>query len=222
MQPTEPLSQDIKTLQDYLFQQFKATDPIEVQNILDKPYYFKYCVSENIETPDPLVRRVTEREYEEHTFAPGESKVLMGGAAYIFVAGVAQQYVFETQGADATASIAALVEAAKLVIIGRVGYAKSQPVAPTVNQPAHNPNVVKDDSGNMPVQTNVEQTGGKPQDEDAFASIGTNPPVSEFEFEGNFYDTTANGRYRMNKNFVKQEVFEAAREGYYAATAATA
>lgn len=220
MQPTEPLSQDIKTLQDWLFTQFKATDPLEVQNILDKPYRFKYCVSENIETPDPLSRRVLEREYEEHTFEPGESKVLMGGAAYIFVSGVSQQYVFETQGADATANVAALVEAAKLVILGRVGYAKSENVAPTVPSVPHNPNVIKDDEGKLPDQPNVEQTGaGKPQDEDAFANIGTNPPVTEFEHEGNFYDITANGRYRMNKNFVKQEVFEAARDAYTAATA---
>lgn len=219
MQPTEPLSQDIKTLQDYLFTQFKATDPIEVQNILDTPYRFKYCVSENIETPDPLQRRVVDREYEEHVFAPGESKVLMGGAAYIFVTGVSQQYVFETQGADATANVAILVEAAKMVVLGRVGYAKSERTAPVAQTVPHNPNSIKDDSGNLPAQSNVEQSGAGTPDDDAFASISTNPPVTEFEHEGNFYDITANGRYRMNKNFVKQEVFEAARDAYTAATA---
>ena len=117
MQPTTQLPSDIKTLQDYLFTQFKATDPMEVQNILSKPYYFKYCVNEEVETPDPVSRRVVNREYEEVTLEPGETKILLGGAAYIFLGGIAGQYVFETQGADATGDLAKMVDAANLAIV---------------------------------------------------------------------------------------------------------
>ena len=216
MQPTTQLPSDIKTLQDYLFTQFKATDPMEVQNILSKPYYFKYCVNEEVETPDPVSRRVVNREYEEVTLEPGETKILLGGAAYIFLGGIAGQYVFETQGADATGDLAKMVDAANLAIVQKVGYEKTSkpaPVAQTTSTAQHNPTAIKDNDGNLPPQT----TG----DEDAFSNMGTNitdnnPPISEFEHNGAFYDTTANGRYRMNKNFVKKEVFEAARDGYIA------
>lgn len=216
MQPTTQLPSDIKTLQDYLFTQFKATDPMEVQNILSKPYYFKYCVNEEIETPDPVSRRVVNREYEEITLEPGETKILLGGAAYIFLGGIAGQYVFETQGADATGDLAKMVEAAHLAIVQKVGYEKASKPAPaqtaqTAPTTPHNPTAIADNNGQLPPQT----TG----DEDAFSGMGAptdNPPISEFEHNGAFYDTTANGRYRMNKSFIKQEVFEAARDGYIA------
>lgn len=221
MQPTEPIPQDIKTLHDFLFSQFKATDPIEVQNILEKPYYFKYCVNENIETPDPVTRRVIGREYEEKTFEPGESMVLLGGAAYIFIDGVAREYVFNKYGADATANLAPLIEAAKLIIIGKVGYAKHgatdtvRPLQPAV---PHNPNVIQDNQGNMPPQQNEENTGAPKQETDAFDDLNDGEPViTEFEHDGNYYDITPQGRHRMNKSFVKQEVYEAARNAHIAA-----
>ena len=210
MQPTKQLSSDIKTLQDYLFTQFKATDPMEVQNILSKPYYFKYCVNEEVETPDPVSRRVVSREYEEMTLEPGETKILLGGAAYIFLSGIAGQYVHETLGADATGDLAKMIEAADLAIVQKVGYEKASKPAPTQTAPvaAHNPTAVADNYGNLPPQT----TG----DEDAFSTIGITLKPTEFEYNGALYDITANGRYRMNNSFVKQEVFEAARDGYIA------
>ena len=166
-------------------------------------------MSEDIETPDPVSRRVVNLEYEEVTLQPGETKILMGGAAYIFLSGIAGQYVFETDGADATGDLAKMIEASKLAIVAHVGYAKSTPAPAPSAQPAqHNPNAINDNEGNLPPQTN----------EDAFAGMG-NPPISEFTLDGNFYDTTENGRYRMNKSFVKKEVFEAARDAYTATNA---
>ncbi len=222
MQPSEQqtISQDIKTLADWVYEQFKPTEPIEVQNILDKPYYFKYCVGETIETPDQVSRKVMERQYEEHTFQPGETKVLMGGAAYIFVCGIAPSYVLQTQGQDAMGNLQSLVDAAFLAIIGKVQYSKHaepigakmpvQPVKPLSEPSApadHNPNVVKDDEGNLPPQG----------DEDAFATL--NPPATEFNLGDDFYDTTANGRGRKNKQFISADEFAKA-QAQYASTSA--
>lgn len=179
MQPSQTISQDIKSLADWVYDQFAATDPIEVQNILNKPYYFKYCVGETIETPDQVSRKVVERQYEEFTFQPGETKVLMGAAAYIFVCGIAPHYVLETKDQDSMGDLQSLVDAAQLAIIGKVGYAQHagetrNAALPTANAlptqepviPAgHNPNAVNDDDGNLPPQT----TG----DDDAFANIGS-------------------------------------------------
>lgn len=183
MQPSQnTISQDIKTLADWVYEQFKPTDPIEVQNILDKSYHFKYCVGETIETPDQVSRKVVDRQYEEITFEPGETKILMGAAAYIFVCGIAPQYVFQISGADATGDIQQLVDAAALSIIGKVGYSRHTEAAkaprnaglPTlqrtpVNEPSapagHNPNAVVDDGGALPSQD-------EPND-DAFANLGT-------------------------------------------------
>lgn len=218
-QPTKPIPQDIKTLQDYLFTQFAATDPMEVQNILPTSYYFKYCTNEDIETPDPLTRRVIRREYEEITLQPGETKVLMGAAAYIFVSGVARQHVLETQGADATAQLQALIDAADSIIIGKVGYAGTvaQKAAPA---PVHNPNAIKDDAGVVPSQTDQPVLQPTNKDEDAFAA----PSVAQdgsFEVDGNTFDTvtTGNGalRYRMNKVFTSAEKYNAALEAHNAA-----
>jgi len=217
MQPSEQqtISQDIKTLADWVYEQFKPTDPIEVQNILDKPYYFKYCVGETIETPDQVSRKVMERQYEEHTFQPGETKILMGGAAYIFLGCIAPNYVLQTQGSDAMGNLQSLVDAAFLAIIGKVQYSKHseaigakmpvQPVRPLQEPSApgnHNPNSVKDDEGNLPPQG----------DEDAFATL--NPPATEFSIGDDFYDTTANGRGRKNKQFISNEEFAAAQAQY--------
>jgi hypothetical protein len=124
MQPTPTISQDIKTLADWTYQQFKPTDPIEVQNILDKPYYFKYCVGETIETPDQVSRKVVDRQYEEITFEPGETKILMGAAAYVFLGGIAPAYVLQTKSQEAMGDLAELIAAADLAIIGKVGYAR--------------------------------------------------------------------------------------------------
>ena len=215
MQPSQTISQDIKTLHDWIYEQFKPTDPIEVQNILDKPYYFKYCVGETIETPDQVSRKVMARQYEEYTFEPGETKVLMGGAAYIFIGGIASHYVLQTRGAEAIGDLQALVDAAALAIIGKVQYSKHaepigtrmpvQPVKPLAEPSApgdHNPNAVKDDDGNLPSQV----------DEDAFADV--NPPVSEFTIGKDFYDTTANGRGRKNKQFISADEFAKAQALY--------
>ena len=222
MQPSQTISQEIKTLANWIYEQFKPTDPIEVQNILDKQYYFKYCVGETIETPDQVSRKVMERQYEEHTFEPGETMILMGGAAYIFLAGIAPNYVLQTKGQEAMGDIQALVDAAHLAIIGKVGYTKhSEPVCtagaisnPTIRPitpvqeptaPAgHNPNAVNDDDGNLPPQT---PTGN--EDDDAFAQL--NPPATEFTIGDDFYDTTANGRGRKNKQFISNEEFTAAQ-----------
>lgn len=215
MQPSEPLSPDIKTLHDWIYGQFKPTDPVEVQNILDKQYYFKYCVSEDVATPDPVTRQVRGREYDEKTVPAGESIVLMGAAAYIFIAGVAHQYVFETEGAEATGNLQKLVEAAQLCIIGVVGYAKkAEPKAPHT---AHNnPTAIKDDNGVTPSQ--VPPTGSD-EDDDAFGDMG-NPLATEFEHDGNFYDVAENGRYRKNKKFTSEPEYLAAQEAHHAATAA--
>lgn len=220
MQPTEPIPSDIKTLQDYLFTQFKATDPIEVQNILSKPYYFKYCVSEDIETPDPVSRRVVNREYEEITLQPGETKILMGGAAYIFLSGIAGQYVLETDSQDAIGDLAKMIAAAKLAIVAHVGYAKTTQAPAAPAQPAqHNPNAIADNTGTLPPQTGATSN----DNEDAFAGMG-NPPMTEFTVgEGDsaeiFKHDTNNGQYRKNGKLIKKEVFEAARDAYTATLA---
>lgn len=208
MQPSEPLPDDIKTLADYLYQQFRATDPIEVKNILDQPYKFKYCVGENIETPDASTRRVLERQYEEITLQPGETRVLMGGAAYIFIDGVSRTFLYkkvlkdlqkvkskggagleyakaEEQAANATADVAQLVEASKLALVGRVGYAQHavpqnapgrQPIQSNQAPAGHNPNSIADNNGNIPPQTpaapEVPPAGGQSGSDDAFANAG--------------------------------------------------
>lgn len=224
MQPSSSadLNQDIKTLADWLYEEFRATDPIEVKNILDTPYFFKYCVGETIETPDQTTRKVVDRQYEEHTFQPGETMVLMGSAAYIFIDGLARSYVYkkvtaeskipladggmgldhakaEEQGANATASVEQLVAAAKLAIVGRVGYAThATPQAPAAgitrvpmptSEPTapgnHNPNAIADNNGVIPGQVvgNETPTVGNAttapelptslEDDDAFSDLGT-------------------------------------------------
>lgn len=226
MQPSQnTISQDIKTLADWVYEQFRPTDPIEVQNILDKPYYFKYCVGENIETPDQVSRKVVDRQYEEITFEPGETKVLMGGAAYIFLCGIAPHYVMQTESADAMGNLQSLVDAAALAIIGKVQYSKHaepigrnvavQPVKPVAEPSApanHNPNAVNDDDGNLPPQTPAGNDGEGEGDDDAFANL--NPPATEFMIGDDFYDTTANGRGRKNKQFISNEEFAAAQATY--------
>ena len=175
MQPNIVISQDIKTLADWVYEQFSPTDPMEVQNILDKPYYFKYCVGETIETPDQTTRHVVDRQYEEITFEVGETKVLMGAAAYVFVCGIAPAYVLQTKSQESMGDLAQLAEAAALSIIGKVSYSRNAtpikvntpPVVPIVDTSApsdHNPNALVDNNGDMPVQGN---------DSDAFAEIGT-------------------------------------------------
>ena len=193
MQPTQPLPQDIKTLADWLYEQFRATDPIEVKNILGEPYHFKYCIGETIETPDQVSRKVVDRQYEEYTVQPGETRVMMGAAAYIFVDGVARTYLYrkvtadakiplseggmgldhnkaEEQGANATADVQQLVEAAKLAIVGVVGYANHavtpapavtrtpQPTSDPSAPAGHNPNAIADNAGNIPAQPAGNET----------------------------------------------------------------
>jgi len=191
MQPSQTISQDIKSLADWVYDQFAATDPIEVQNILDKPYFFRYCVGETIETPDQVSRKVVDRQYEEYTFQPGETKILMGGAAYIFVCGIAPHYVLATKDADAMGDLQSLVDAAALSIIGKVGYsstvqplpntaAPTRPTLPT-QEPGtptgHNPNVALDNNGNLPPQGPTTgpalPTEEENEDDDAFANIGS-------------------------------------------------
>lgn len=225
MQPTKPIPSDIKTVQDHLFTLFKAVQPVEVQNILTKRYFFRYCVNEEIETPDPVSKRVVRREYEEKFFEPGETAVLMGGAAYIFLAGVAQEYVFEKHGAEATGDLAKIIEAAELAFVQPVSYEQptarvNKPIAQTSAQ--HNPNVVKDNNGALPPQQNQETTGDTG---DAFSTMNpdevpqSDENLVEFTLDDNFYDVTANGRTRMNKNFVKKEIYDKAREEYLARSA---
>ena len=264
MQPSahiEPLAQDIKTLADWIYQQFRATDPIEVKNILSEPYKFKYCVGETIETPDPVVRRVAERQYEDITLQAGETRVLMGAAAYIFVDGVARTYLYksiikklqvvkskggagleyskaEEQAANATADVAQLVEAAKLVIVGKVGYANHavpqtapgrQPIASGQAPSGHNPNSIADNDGNLPPApvttppaTTTPPAGG--EDDDAFANLGNDDgkPAINFELPTEFtigedsFDVTANGRARKNNSFTSVPEFNAAQAQYVA------
>lgn len=269
MQPSEPLPDDIKTFADWIYQQFRATDPIEVKNILGVPYKFKYCVGETIETPDPLVRRVAERQYEEITLQAGETRVLMGAAAYIYVDGVARTYLYkkvlndlqvpkseggvagleynkaEEQAANATADVGQLVEAAKLVIIGKVGYANhavpqhsavgGTPIATGQAPAGHNPNAMADNQGNIPAQQPVSPTQPTtapelpPADDDgdAFANMdsgdqGDDKPTintelpTEFTIGDDFYDVTANGRARKNKVFTSVPEFNTAQAQYVA------
>lgn len=241
MQPDQPQDRDIQTLADWIYAQFKPTDPVEIQNILPTPYYFKYCVGENVVTPDPVSRQVLERQYEEHTLEPGESKVLMGAAAYIFVDGVAREYVFNKQGAEATADIPKLIKAAQLAIVGVINYTSNaqkrhmEATAPTVRRvpdeelepqvPAgHNPNTMASDPaadvGHTPA-TAIEEP------EEAFDSAddtpADQPAASAFEHDGHAYDTItmANGavRYRKDGTFVKEPEYLAAQEAYNAAPA---
>lgn len=249
MQPTlEPLSQDIKTLADWIYEQFRATDPVEVINILDTPYHFRYCVNETIETPDQVTRRVVERQYEEKTIQPGATEILMGAAAYIFVDGVARHYLYqevlkastakgleynkaEEQAANATADLQQLVEAAKLVIRGKVGYASSAN-ATTAPVLPHNPTAIQDDNGMVPQQQNTVQqsppantTPTEPVedegDDDAFANLGNEGDVSdtvellgEFKLGDDVYDVTANGRTRKNGTFVSVAEYVGAQGAY--------
>lgn len=129
MQPsTEILSNDIKTLADWIFQQFAPTSPVKVKNILDTPFDFRYCVGEDVVTPDAVSRNVLNRTFQVFHFEPGEEQILMGAAAYLFVDKIARQYVFIKEGGESDdpikktvaagymANVAVLVEAAKLAI----------------------------------------------------------------------------------------------------------
>jgi hypothetical protein len=224
MQPSQnTISQDIKTLADWVYEQFNPTDPIEVQNILDKPYHFKYCVGETIETPDQVSRKVVDRQYEEITFEPGETKILMGAAAYIFVCGIAPQYVFQISGADATGDIQQLVDAAALAIIGKVGYSRHAEVAaaprnagtPTlqrtpVNEPSapvgHNPNVVADDEGDL-----QNTTDDNDDSEDAFENLNDDPVTTGFNVGDDVYQVTRSGKGLKNGEPITAEELEDAR-----------
>jgi hypothetical protein len=221
MQPSQnTISQDIKTLADWVYEQFNPTDPIEVQNILDKQYHFRYCVGETIETPDQVSRKVVDRQYEEITFEPGETKILMGAAAYIFVCGIAPQYVFQISGADATGDIQQLVDAAALAIIGKVGYSRHAEAAaaprnaglPTlqrtpVNEPTapegHNPNVVADDEGGL--KNTAEDS------EDAFDNLNDDPVASGFNIGDDVYQVTRSGKGIKNGQAITAKELEAAR-----------
>lgn len=179
MQPDTKSNVDLagaQTLADFIYAQFPATAPIEVQNILPKPYYFKYCTDEDIIAPDQFSKKVRERKYEEKTVEPGESITLLGGAAYIFVDGVARAYVQQKFGDAATGDLEKLAQAAKLAIIGQVNLNNRQalPNAPAIPQGGqapsdHNPNSVKDDQGQLPAQTGADNT----QDEVPFADDDT-------------------------------------------------
>jgi hypothetical protein len=241
MQPSEPLSADIKTLADWIYEQFRATDPIEVKNILATDYKFKYCVGENVETPDAVSRRVLERQYEEKTIPAGATEILMGAAAYIFVDGIARQYLYakvledskaagmeyakaEEAAANATADVQQLVEAAKLAIVGKVGYAAhnaptSAPVLP------NNPNAVKDDSGLQPQQTTapaantMTNTTSQPsaptgdEDDDAFGDLDEDerfsvvPATESQDGKAHFFvdgKEVTNAEYNEARNAAKQ------------------
>lgn len=134
MQPAIAQPQaDIKNLMDWLFTQFKATDPITVKNITSQPYHFKYCTGEEINTPDQFTKVVLDRTYDERDIAPGEELNLLGGAAYVFVDGVARAYLYEstleqTEGdekekqraaGNALGAVVKLIEAAEKVIVGK-------------------------------------------------------------------------------------------------------
>ena len=233
MQPTPTISQDIKTLADWTYEQFKPTDPIEVQNILDKPYFFRYCVGETIETPDQVSRKVVDRQYEEITFEPGETKILMGAAAYVFLGGIAPAYVLQTKTPEAVGDLQELVNAANLAIIGKVGYARNAAQAPAISQqerpvneptaPAgHNPNAVADNDGNMPPQTPATGQETPPaddgdEDDDAFANMGNdNPPATEFQIGDDLYKVTTNGRGMKNGQFISNEALAEAQAQYAA------
>lgn len=170
MQPTEPIPSDIKTLADWIYQQFGATEPVEIQNILPERYFFKYCVGEEIATPDPVTKQVMDRKYEEMWFEPGESKVLMGGAAYIFIDGVARQYVFHKKGADATGDLAQLIQAAKLAIVGKVGYGSKVVEKPAYERNEQAPAAIKTD---QPVMNSQPPAETEDEPDDAFGDIGT-------------------------------------------------
>jgi hypothetical protein len=237
MQPTPTISQDIKTLADWTYQQFKPTDPIEVQNILDKPYYFKYCVGETVETPDQVSRKVVDRQYEEITFEPGETKILMGAAAYVFLGGIAPAYVLQTKSQEAMGDLAELIAAADLAIIGKVGYARhaegttpvTNKLATPVSEPTapanHNPNAVADNDGNMPPQTAATGQETPPaddgnEDDDAFANMGNdNPPATEFQIGDDQYKVTTNGRGMKNGQFISNEALAEAQAQYAASQA---
>lgn len=169
MQPEQ--LEGISTLADWVYDQFAPTDPIQVTNILDEPYKFKYCVGEEIVSPDPTTKQVVSRRYEEKTIPAGDSIVLLGAAAYIFVDGIARTYTFKHKGAEATADIAQLVEAAKKAIVGKVSYSQTPavPVAPKEDDRGgvpvdHNPNAFKDDKGNLPP---TQSTDGEEEFADA-------------------------------------------------------
>lgn len=209
MQPDQPLPSDIVTLADWIYKQFKPTDPIEVQNILPEPYFFRYCVGEEIATPDAVSRQVLDRKYEEFTLEPGESKVLMGGAAYIFVDGVARQYVFKTEGADATGDLARLVKAASRAIIGNVGYSRNAaqdataPAKPTNQVP---PAIATD----LPI-VGTETTTTVDEDEnvsgDAFDNLNDE---SRFEVIPPA-DKNGKARFLVDGNEVTQDEYNEAR-----------
>jgi len=177
MQTTQPLDSKIKTLADWLYDQWAPTDPIIVKNILDEPYFFRYCVNEEIETPEQNMKRVLRRDYQEITLEPGQEHILIGGQAYLFVDGIARTYAFKSEknpevAANATANIQRLIDCAQLAIVGKAGYnsqvqpikpqaSSVQPTAPVV--PAHNPNVLQND----------QPTGDTP-----FGDLNSNPPTA--------------------------------------------
>lgn len=210
MQPQEPIPSDIKTLADWIYQQFGATEPVEIQNILPERYFFKYCVGEEIATPDPVTKQVLDRKYEEMWFEPGESKVLMGGAAYIFVDGVARQYVFQKHGADATGDLSILIQAAKLAIIGKVGYGQKTMETPT--QPIKNeqpPVAIKTEQ--PVVNTTPPPETGTDEQDDAFGNMGADdrfkviPATESEDGEAHFF---IDGKEVSNSKY--NEAFNAA------------
>lgn len=229
MQPTTTTKVPLEsatTLADYIHKLFPPTQPVEVQNILDSTYHFKYCVDEDIQTPDALSRKVMERKYDEKDVPAGGSVVLMGGAAFVFISEVANAYVFHKHGAEATGNIQLLAEAADKVLIGTVGYqthAASQDSQKTVDDSAgkdHNPNVVKDDDGNLPPTQPPATTsaGDEDDDEEEFAGLNSAAGGEDRELvslDGNTYakETAADGSVSYTKGGepIDQAEFEAAR-----------
>lgn len=226
MQPPQ-IDQDIQTLADWIYKQFGATEPVRVMNILSKPYYFKYCVDEDVEMPDPNIRKVRGRHYQENTLKPGESITLLGGAAYIFVDGVARAFTQERYGDNAAGDLAKLVDSASKVIVGKVDYQGGQLVndKPTVKPetPAdHNPNVVADETGAQ--QTNTYTPPADKTDEAPFTGLNDENQTSqnndeadgelepvEFEWQGDKYraskTVTGTPQFRRNGSLIGQDVF---------------
>lgn len=185
----ETLSTDIKTLADWVFQQFSPISPVKVKNILDKPFEITYCVGEDVVTPDPVTRNVLQRQYEVIRFAAGEEKIIMGAAAYLFVDKVAKEYVFIREGGESDdpikkvaaaglmANVAVLIEAAKLAISHEtITYATSSSAQDKPSEQLVNAGGdIKQETATTPPVT----PPGNPQDDALDALNGGNKTVEE-------------------------------------------
>ena len=200
MQPSSRLKpEEIKNITDWLFNELPATTLVEVKNISEQDYKFRYCTDENISTPDADTRIVLDRQYDERTFAPGETTMMLGAPARLFVEDVARTYMYETTyaatkgkpedrdkaAAQALLDLPRMIEAAKKVIVGEPEVVSSAQAKPrTAPKPAATkPAASKPAEPKQPQLVDQDEYRAEPQEDGSIRYYKGDVVVSKAEYD---------------------------------------